>query len=219
MANVIVVGCGRVGSQLAGMLSDDGHNVCVIDRNPQAFHNLGSDFNGSTLAGHGFDEDTLIQAGIEEADALIAVTQLDNTNMMAVEVADKLFGVPHVIARMSNPDHERAYMQLGIDYVCDTSLIAEELMAKLMSGHGNHIDALGEYEILRFSLNLQGIGKRSIRVHELEREHDVRLIAFERADGSSSSIPSSDSVLYHGDTVIACVRDSLLPVFSQFIQD
>ncbi|MFR5092862.1 MAG: potassium channel family protein [Adlercreutzia equolifaciens] len=98
MSNVIVVGCGRVGSQLANMLSDNGNNVCCIDKNADAFANLGRNFNGSTVQGVGFDEDVLIRAGVEECDVLAAVTQLDNTNLMCAEVANHLFGVPHVIS-------------------------------------------------------------------------------------------------------------------------
>ena len=210
MSNVIVVGCGRVGSQLANMLSDNGSNVCVIDRNPDAFANLGRNFNGSMLQGIGFDEETLVKA---------AVTQLDNTNLMVAEVAGRLFGVPHVIARLYNPDHERAYMQLGIDYVCGTSLVAEDVFSKVVAGHGSHLDTFGEFEVLRFSLNLNGLGKKTIRVSEMERDHEVRIIAFERGDGSASSIPTRDSILYHGDTILACVRHELIDSFSQYIQD
>lgn len=219
MRNVIVVGCGRVGSQLASMLSDSGNNVCVIDKNPEAFKKLGRNFNGTTIEGIGFDEDVLIRAGIEECDVLAAVTQLDNTNLMCAKVADLLFDVPHTIARLYNPDHERAYMQLGIDYVCGTSLVAEDVFSKIVSGHGSHVDTFGEFEVLRFSLNLSWREKRTIRVSELERDHEIRIIAFERGDGSASSIPTSDSVLYHGDTVLACVTHELIDVFSRYIQD
>lgn len=221
MSNVIVVGCGRVGSQLASMLSDDGSNVCVIDRNADAFANLGRNFNGSTVQGVGFDEETLSKAGVDECDVLAAVTQFDNTNLMCAEVASRLFDVPHVIARLYNPDHERAYMQLGIDYVCGTSLVAEEVFSKAVSGHGAHLDTFGDFEVLRFSLDLswREEGKRSIRVADIERDHDVRIIAFERGDGSASSIPTRESVLYHGDSVLACVRHELVPIFSNYIQD
>ncbi len=219
MRNVIVVGCGRVGSQLANMLSDNGSNVCVIDRNPDAFANVGRNFNGSLLQGIGFDEETLIRAGIEECDVVAAVTQLDNTNLMVAEVASRLFGVPHVITRLYNPDRERAYMQLGIDYVCGTSLVAEEVFSKVVAGHGSHLDTFGEFEVLRFSLNLSSLQKRTVRVQELEREHEVRMLAFERGDGSASSIPTRDSILYHGDTVLACVRHEMIPWFTRFIQD
>lgn len=219
MSNVIVVGCGRVGSQLANMLSDNGSNVCVIDRNANAFAGLGRNFNGSTIQGVGFDEETLEKAGIEDCDVLAAVTQLDNTNLMCAEVASHLYGVPHVITRLYNPDHERAYMQLGIDYVCGTSLVAEDVFSKIVSGHGSHLATFGEFEVLRFSLNLADREKRVVRVAELERDHDIRIIAFERSDGSASSIPTGDSMLYHGDSVMACVRHELIEQFSKYIQD
>ncbi|WP_165042959.1 MULTISPECIES: potassium channel family protein [unclassified Adlercreutzia] len=219
MSNVIVVGCGRVGSSLSNMLSDSGNNVCVIDRNPDAFTNLGRGFNGSTLQGVGFDEDLLIQAGAKECDVVAAVTQSDNTNLMVAEVASRLCGVPHVIARLYNPDHERAYMQLGIDYVCGTSLVAEDVFSKVVSGHGSHLDTFGEFEVLRFSLDLSWHDKRTIRVSEIERDHNVRIIVFERGDGSASSIPTKDSILYHGDSILACVRHDLIEPFSKYIQD
>ncbi len=132
MSNVIIVGCGRVGSRLANMLSDNGNNVCCIDKNPDAFVNLGRNFNGSVIQGVGFDEEVLAQAGIEECDVLAAVTQYDPANLMCAEVASRLYGVPHVIARLYNPDHERSYMQLGIDYVCGTTR-SEEHTSELQS--------------------------------------------------------------------------------------
>ena len=219
MSNVIVVGCGRVGSQLASMLSDKGSNVCVIDRAADAFSNLGRSFNGSKIHGIGFDESTLLKAGIEECDVLAAVTQSDNANLMTAEVAKRLYHVPHVIARLYNPDHERAYMQLGIDYVCGTSLVAEDVFSKIVSGHGSHITTFGEFEVMHFSLNLRHLGKNVIRVGELERDHELRIIAFERGDGSASSIPTRESVLYQGDSVLACVRHELIESFARFMQE
>ena len=220
MSNVIVVGCGRVGSQLASMLSDNGANVCVIDLKADAFANLGRNFNGSTVQGVGFDEDTLVKAGVDECDVMAAVTQSDNANLMCAEVATRLFDVPHAIARLYNPDHERAYMQLGLDYVCGTSLVAEDVFSKIVSGHGSHLDTFGEFEVMRFSLDLSWReNKRSIRVAEMERDHEVRIIAFERADGSASSIPTADSLLYAGDSILACVRHDVIAQFSRYILD
>ena len=193
----------------------------VRDLKADAFANLGRNFNGSTVQGVGFDEDTLVKAGVDECDVMAAVTQSDNANLMCAEVASRLFGVPHVIARLYNPDHERAYMQLGIDYVCGTSLVAEDIFSKVVSGHGAHIDTFGEFEVLRFSLDLswRELDKRTIRVSEMERDHDVRIIAFERGDGSASSIPTRESILYHGDSVLACVRHELIESFSKYIQE
>jgi len=218
MRNVIVVGCGRVGSRIASMLSDNGDNVCVIDWRAEAFNNLGRNFNGSTVQGIGYDEDTLVKAGVEDCDVVAAVTQSDNANLMVTEVASRLYDVPHVIARLYNHDHERAYMQLGIDYVCGTTLVAEEVFSKAISGHGSHVDTFGDYEVLRFSIDLSWTERGAMRVHEIERDHDIRIVAFERKDGSASSIPTSESTLYHGDSVLACVRHDLIDEFSKFIQ-
>jgi trk system potassium uptake protein TrkA len=217
-SNIIVVGCGRVGSQLANMLSENNNNVCVIDRNADAFAGLGRSFNGSVVQGVGYDEETLVRAGIKTADCLCAVTQLDHANLMVAEVGKRLYHVPHVIARLYNPHHERAYEQLGLDYVCGTSLVAEEMFAKVSSGHGSHIESFGDFELLRFSLDLEGNKMRSVRVSQMERVHDIRIIAFQRADGRVSSIPTTDSVLYHGDSVLACVRHTLIPGFNRWIQ-
>ena len=218
MRNVIVVGCGRVGSRLANMLSDNGANVCVVDLRASSFNNLGRNFNGSTVQGIGYDEDTLTKAGIEDCDVVAAVTESDNANLMVTEVASRLYNVPHVIARLYNHEHERAYMQLGIDYVCGTTLVAEEVFSKAISGHGSHIDTFGDYEVLRFSIDLSWTERRALHVYEIERDHDIRIVAFERKDGSSSSIPTRESTLYHGDTVLACVRHDLIDSFSKFIQ-
>lgn len=219
MKNVIVVGCGRVGSRLADMLSENGCNVCVIDMTVESFARLGRGFNGSTLQGVGFDEDVLRKAGIEECDVVAAVTNLDNTNLMIAQVAYHLFDVPQVITRLQNPNHERVYMQLGVDFVCGTSLVAEDVYSKVMVGHASHIDSFGNFEVLRFSLDLSETGEKSIYVSEIERPHEIRIVAFERADGSTSSIPTKDSILHHGDTVIACVRDDLIESFIRYIQD
>lgn len=217
MANIIIVGCGRVGSQLATLLSQNDGNVCVIDRNAAAFANLDRHFNGATLQGVGFDEDVLIRAGVEEADCVAAVTQSDNSNLMVAEVARRIFHVPQVITRLYNTARERAYMQLGLDYVCGTSLVAEEVFSKIMSGHGSHLDTFGDFEVLRFSIDLSSTNDGKMKVSSLERDHGIRIIAFERRDGSMSSIPTRNSVLYHGDSVLACVRHDLLRAFSVFM--
>ena len=215
--NIIVVGCGDVGSKLGRLFSDNGHNVVVIDRDQAAFGKLGGNFNGSLLVGIGYDEELLVEAGIENCDVLAAVTNFDNANLMVAEVASKLFGVKHTIARLQNADREQAYQQLGLDYVCGTSLVAEEIFSKVMSGHGSHVESFGEFEILRFSLNLTRMRKKNIRVADIERDHDIRIIAFERRDGSASSIPTKDSILYQGDSVLACVRNDLVEAFRRYM--
>ena len=199
MSDIIIVGCGRVGSRLALMLSEHDNNVCVIDRDPSAFAALGRDFNGSTFVGVGYDEEILVNAGIEECDFVAAVTQSDNANLMVVEIARRLYDVPHAVARLYDSSHERTYLQLGIDYVCGTTLVAEEIFSKAISGIGDHIATFGDFEVLQFALN--------------------RVCAFERADGTVSSIPSPSSILYHGDAVLAVVSHAMLPAIAKYAQD
>lgn len=246
MSNVIVIGCGRVGSQLANMLSDNGDNVCCIDKSPDSFANLGRNFNGMTIQGVGFDEEVLEKAGIEDCDVVAAVTQHDNANLMCAEVASRIFGVEHVIARLYNSSRKNAYNQIGIDYVCGTSLVADGIFSKIVSGHGSHVTTFGDCEVIEFSLALpddaryyedgseddddaprddgpasrnEAPARRSIRVGDLERDHELRIIAFERADGLSSSIPTRDSVLYTGDTILACVKLEALGDLAKYMQD
>ena len=217
MSNIIVVGCGRVGSRLALMLSNYENNVCVIDRDPRAFASLGRDFNGATFAGVGYDEDVLMKAGIDECDFLAAVTQSDNVNLMVVEIARRLYDVPHAVARLYNTGHERAYLQLGIDYVCGTALVAEEIFSKISSGLGDHITTLGDCEVVQFALDLSQTRSDYIKVSDLESRHKIRVCAFERADGEISSIPTPSSVLYHGDTVLVALRHGMIPEIAKCI--
>lgn len=219
MSNIIIVGCGRVGSRLAIRLSENDNNVCVIDRNPRAFAALGRDFNGSTFAGVGYDEEILVRAGIEECDFVAAVTQSDNANLMVVEIARRLYDVPHAVARLYDSSHERTYLQLGIDYVCGTTLVAEEIFSKAMSGVGDHIASFGDFEVIQFALDLASSGQKSIKVSELESRHSIRVCAFERVDGTVSSIPSPSSILYHGDAVLAAVAHSKVPDIAKYVQD
>jgi trk system potassium uptake protein TrkA len=214
---IIIVGCGRVGSQLAMLFSERKDDVTIIDLDPNAFSSLGRNFEGRTIVGVGFDGDVLREAGIEDGDVLVAATDRDNTNLMISEVGRKLFGVPHTLARLYNPDRESAYLQLGIDYVCGTSLATEEMYSKIVAGHGNHVDTFGRFEVLRFSLDLSDEGLDSIRASELERDHEIRIVAFQRKDTGQSSIPTQESVLNAGDIVLACVRVDLIDRFKRYM--
>lgn len=119
---IIVVGCGKVGSRLAKALSDDNHDVVVIDSDPDNFNQLGSGFNGVTISGVPLDEDILKSAGIEKADALAAVTQDDNMNVTVSEIAKEIFNVPRVITRVYDPDRELITQQLGLTVMCPVTL-------------------------------------------------------------------------------------------------
>jgi len=216
--NIIIVGCGRVGSRLAMLFAQAGHEVTVVDSNRAAFASLGRDFEGRTIAGVGFDEAVLQQAGIEEADVLAAVTNNDNSNLMIAEVGRRLYEVPHVLARLFNPDRENAYLQLGFDYVCGTNLEAEEIFAKVVAGHSSHIDTIGDFELMRFALDLKSHGLESIRVADIERRHEIRIAAFEREDGSASSIPTDESLLYDGDILLVAVQNDVIDSLKPYMR-
>jgi trk system potassium uptake protein TrkA len=127
----IIGGCGRVGSQLAYILSMDGHDVTVVDQDRASFKRLPASYSGRVLEGTAFDEETLVKAGIEQADAFAAVTNFDNTNLMAAQVARHVFQVPQVVARLYNPDKEPTYQALEINYLCGTKLVAQVLMERM----------------------------------------------------------------------------------------
>ena len=130
--HIIIVGCGRVGSQLAQILSAEGHNVVIIDKNTSSFKRLGPDFNGITITGVGFDPEILKRAGIERADALAAVTNGDNSNIMASQIAKKIYNVPRVITRIYDPLRADIYKRFGLDTIGTTTLVAQIFRSALL---------------------------------------------------------------------------------------
>lgn len=120
--NIVILGCGRVGSTLARMMYNDGHNVTIIDMQSEAFRRLGTKYKGSRIIGNGIDEDVMRRAGIETADVFLAVTQGDNRNIMAAQIAQRVFNVPKVIARIYDPVRADRYRQLGIVTLCTTTI-------------------------------------------------------------------------------------------------
>jgi trk system potassium uptake protein TrkA len=122
--NVVVMGCGRVGARIASILDHNGHTVTVIDTERTAFRRLSPEFGGDTVIGTGIDEDVLRSAGIEKANAFVAVTNGDNRNIMAGQVARMMFGVEQVIVRIYDPVREDTYRRLGLSTVCPTTTIS-----------------------------------------------------------------------------------------------
>ncbi|MBA3275928.1 MAG: TrkA family potassium uptake protein [Chloroflexia bacterium] len=122
--NVVVMGCGRVGARVASILDNNGHRVTVIDTNATAFRRLSPKFGGDTVLGTGIDEDVLKSAGIEHADAFIAVTNGDNRNIMAGQVARVMFDIQDVIIRIYDPVREDTYRRLGFSTVCPTTTVS-----------------------------------------------------------------------------------------------
>ena len=131
--NVVIMGCGRVGAQLAGLLDADGHSVTVLDTDAYSFRRLPADFGGTALIGNGLDQEILKRAGIEQADAFVAVTQGDNRNVMASQIAKHIFNVPKVTCRIYDPLRRDLYQTLGLEAISPTTVFAQILKEKLES--------------------------------------------------------------------------------------
>ncbi|UCB42594.1 MAG: TrkA family potassium uptake protein [Dehalococcoidales bacterium] len=130
---VVIMGCGRVGARLASLLEQDGHSVTIIDIDSYSFRRLAPDFQGTPLVGNGIDEDVLRSAGIEEAGAFVALTQGDNRNIMASQIAKHIFDVPRAVCRIYDPLRRDMYEELGLEAVSPTTVFAQILREKLES--------------------------------------------------------------------------------------
>ena len=129
--NIIIVGCGRVGGELARLMSLDGNAVTVIDQNAEAFSRLDERISVQTVVGDGTDMETLKRAGIEEADGFAAVTNGDNRNIMAAQIAQRIFKIEHVVCRIYDPLREEMYSALGLETLSPTKIFAQLLKEKI----------------------------------------------------------------------------------------
>jgi len=199
---VIIVGCGRVGSQLARLLSSEGHNVVVIDKNPAAFERLGGAFNGLTLTGGGFDLDLLKQAGIEKADAFCTVTDGDNTNLISAQVAKKIFKVPKVIARVYDPQRAHIYTALGLDIISGTILFAAMIRDKIIeSRFSSYLIETKELGVIEVEVKKELVGKA---IKDINVPSEFLVVAIRRLDGVI--IPEPATVLKSKDILMAVVK-------------
>jgi trk system potassium uptake protein TrkA len=124
---IIVIGCGRTGSKLANYFSSKNHNVVVIDNDESTFQKLEASFNGITILGNGIDEEILLKAGIEKADAVLTMTKNDNTNIMAGQIAKKIYQIKKVIAKINNQSREELYKNLGLEIINTTEINAIQI--------------------------------------------------------------------------------------------
>ena len=128
---ITIVGCGRLGSMLAENLANNGYDIAIIDRNAKNLETLGSGFNGLRVKGVEFDNDVLIDAGIKQANCLIAATPFDNINITVALVAKKIFSVPRIIAKINDPQKKRVYDSLAIETINPTELSAYILKTRI----------------------------------------------------------------------------------------
>lgn len=207
--HIILVGCGRVGANLATALAADEHDVVVVDKDPASFANLGSAFNGVTLTGTGIDTETLRQAGIEKADAFAAVTSYDNVNLMASQIAKRIFRVPKVIARVNDPRKRDAYDEFEVETISPTDLGAGKLrlMIEAQGLQVLHSMGAGEVVTVRVAATAALIGQIVIN---LERPAKVHVVCLERS--GVALIPGPDEVVAAGDLLFLAVRRDALDI-------
>jgi trk system potassium uptake protein TrkA len=129
--NIIIIGCGKLGSRLAMTLSRAGHDVSVVDRDEENFTQLDDSFEGLTVTGMPIDTDVLRKAGVEHCNIFLSVTQDDNINIMAAQIAGEVFGVERVIARVFHPDREDVFAHFGLRTICPTRLSSDAIIAAL----------------------------------------------------------------------------------------
>jgi trk system potassium uptake protein TrkA len=151
---VVILGCGRVGAALAKQMAGEGHDVTIIDRDTGAFRRLGPRFKGTKIVGPGTDIDVLRRAGVEGADAFFSVTDGDNRNIMAAQIAKNVFNVPRVLTRLYDPNRAQAYQEMGIQTICTTAIATgllhdmalgksdDDLLRRYLREPGAAVDAL-----------------------------------------------------------------------------
>jgi trk system potassium uptake protein TrkA len=200
---IVIAGCGRVGSDLALHLAADGHDVSIIDDRPEKLRALGSTFNGTTHVGLPVDIRELREAGIEFADAFVAVTNDDNTNVMSVQLAKQVFGVPRTLARLDEPGRAESYRALDISYVAGAKLTANVIYERILEEEFDYHVTFsgGDVEIVEMEVESDDAG---LTVADLEIEGQLRVAAVRRSD--RTIIPDTGFALRDGDLVVASAR-------------
>ncbi|HLN61407.1 MAG TPA: NAD-binding protein [Symbiobacteriaceae bacterium] len=205
--HVILVGCGRVGASLATALAADEHDVVVVDKNPDTFANLGAAFNGVTVTGTGIDIEVLRRAGIEQAHAFAAVTSHDNVNLMASQIARKIFHVPKVVARINDHRKRDAYQDFEVETICPTDLGASYLR-RMLETRGMEIlrtVGAGQVAMVRFIVPPALAGRT---VADVELPEKLRVSAVER--GGMALVAEANTRLHAGDQLLVAARRDAL---------
>ncbi|GID25937.1 potassium channel family protein [Paractinoplanes brasiliensis] len=202
--HVVIMGCGRLGSTLAHNLEERGHSVAVIDQNSDAFRRLGSDFDGTTVTGVGFDRDVLRSAGIERADAFAAVSSGDNSNIISARLARETFGVSRVVARIYDQRRAQVYERLGIPTVATIRWAADRMVRHLVPEGTVEVfrDPTSVVSIVEAPLHRDWIGRT---LKSLEERTGARVAYLMRFGMGTLGTPST--VLQDGDQVFLLVTD------------
>ena len=207
----IVVGCGRLGAEVALALCQRGHAVCVVDQDPRTFDRLGAGFRGRIVEGVGFDREVLVRAGIKKADALAACTPSDNTNLLIARVARDLYRVPTVIARLYDPKRQAMYEHLSIHTVCTSLWGAEQMVQRICYPSWDVVGTLGNGEVQVVALPVTvGLAGKSVQAVTGGKA----LVAVGLTRAGRTALPGADQLLEQGDILYVGVdtaaRDSVL---------
>jgi trk system potassium uptake protein len=210
--HVVVVGCGRVGSELAGALEKSGHTVAVIDKNATAFRRLPAGFTGQRVVGFGFDRDHLDEAGIEKAGAVAAVTNGDNSNILVARIARETFGIERVVARIYDPRRAQIYQRLGIPTVATVSWTTDQVLRRLLPGDHAHewIDPSAKVCLVERALSPAWGGKKLAPLNEPGR---FWLTAVTRL--GAAQIVTTDLVGQEGDVLHFIVDVTAIDALSE----
>jgi trk system potassium uptake protein TrkA len=207
---VIIMGCGRVGEQLAQLMAEDGHEVAVIDYDAAALARLGPDFKGRRVKGVGFDREVLLRAGIEDADGFAAMSSSDNANVVAARIARTIFHVPRVVARLFEPERAEVYRRLGLVTISSTTWGAERTRELLTHASLDAVRSFGAGEVTMLEIEVPPrlVGHA---VRDLSVPGEVSVIAITR-DGRAL-LPLMGTVFRSGDVVhLAVLSDAMARV-------
>jgi trk system potassium uptake protein TrkA len=199
--NILVVGCGKVGSNLASVLAKQGHDVSIVDRNEENFDLLPNDFNGFKTVGVPIDIDVLKKAGIESCDAVAAVTPNDNINIMVSEVAKEIFNIENVFARIYDPNREEVFSRLGMYTICPTNLTVSTICSALNNFNTKNKTMHIGTRTLNFSIMEIPKSLIGCKVSEIKFEQDEVLYAIER-DSDLMLVGLKDIELQKDDKLI-----------------
>ena len=195
---VIIVGCGRVGSELTIQLGKAGHDVTIVDKRRSAFDRLPPGFEARTIVGLGFDRELLVEAGVKEADAFISVTNGDNSNIVSARVAREYFHVPKVIARIYDPRRAEIYERLNIPTVATTTWGVKQILLMLSHEREEIKESLAGGDLFRMRLDITPhlVGKP---VRSLNVDGKILVAGVDR--GGHGFIPVGSSSFQEGDVV------------------
>lgn len=211
---VIIMGCGRVGEQLARLMTDEGHEVVVIDYDSAALDRLGPEFKGRTVKGIGFDRDVLLEAGIEDADAFAAASSSDNANIIAARIARNVFSVPRVVARLYDPRRAEIYQRLGLMTISSTIWGAERIRELLAQSELDPVMSFGNGEVALMSIEVppQLVGRM---VRNLIVSGELFVAAITRK--GRAFIPISGTEFQEGDMLHMIVLSSAMDRFKMLV--